>query len=210
MGEHTAKIRGQCGIALMCVMLGALAGRCSTEPEAKAKDGQELHRRLSQKERTAWRQDNPEGVPFTISNVRIHNRLLSLDIAFDERFNLPEAPNMGLLVFFTPDAERDMRKLGNVSGAMLRAPDETLDGELVYSTLIPADGKGYQGAYWYGIRKDADWRTVTHQEMNLEEHSTAGRIDGPGVFKVALVEGRLTEGPLVYLSNEVIVPLEAN
>ena len=208
MGDRIANIRGKCGIAFLCVMLAALASGCGSEPEAK--DGQKPYRKLSQEERTAWQQDNPEGVPFTISNVRIHDRLLSLDIAYDEQFNLPEAPNMGLLVFFTPDAERDMRKLGNVSGAMLRAPDEILDGELVYSTLIPGDGKGYQGAYWYGSRKDADWRDLQHQEMNLEEHSTAGKIDGPGVFKVALVEGRLTEGPLVYLSNEVIVPQETH
>ena len=145
--------------------------------------------------------------PYTIVNPKIVERTFIADLelrspSYEPR---PEDP-VKLLVCFHNTPNFDPRVLGKVLRTAMSMPDEYLDGEVVFGTLVSGDPDDYLGAWWASDTESNEWLGNDTVRMDLHRWDRSGVMVGDGYITAAIVRGRFGQGTFEFLSKPVTFP----
>ena len=149
----------------------------------------------------------PDTPPFSLSNPRVLNGVLRIDLAYNESqmpdlagHNSADFP-VGLLALYCGDPAYDIRKVGSVRGRGYGQMDPEAGSEVLYSTI--ADDDHYYGALWYWQEDSPAWRTRGQVSISLMGDGVNGKVESEGHLLIAVVSGTIGDADFTLLSKPV-------
>ncbi len=151
-----------------------------------------------------------KGYPFTLSNLRIRDHLIDVDVTCQPGFRENPVCPVRFMVFFVRKKGMDLTRLNHFSFSY-GMYEKNIGGEQLFTSFYRnAKDKLSQADLWLGRPDKKNWADCHHLTMKLLVDKKVGYMVGKGYVYVAMVAGQINHGVFQVLSRPLVVPFDRN